>query len=213
MRRNRYEMASLEQGQQTKTELKAAAEAYWEQGIGVVPFVIESDGKKKPAVNEWGQWQTRQQTREEFDALHIERYKMFGVVCGAKTVGGVYFVVVDRDIKDPKLTEEIKEKTLKAIKLIRPTRIERTRSGGQHLLYFSRTKFKGQKLNDIGLELLGLGQLCVMAPSEGYSQELSSDLIATVDNLETDFFERDIASWIRREACETSNSNTAAKTV
>jgi hypothetical protein len=180
-------MTSLEQEQMSKIELKAAAEAYWEQGLAVVPFVIGSDGKKKPPVNEWGQWQTRPQTREEFDALHIERYKMFGVACGTKTVDGVYFCIVDRDIKAPELTEEIKAKTLKAIKLMRTTKTEKTRSGGQHLLYYSRTQFKGQKLNDIGMELLGLGQLCVMAPSEGYSQELSSDLIATVDNLENDF--------------------------
>jgi len=180
-------MESLNQEQTSQTVLKSATEAYWEQGIAVVPFAIGADGKKKPIVNEWKQWQTRPQTREEFDSLHIERYKMFGVVLGTKTIDDVYFYVVDRDIKNSELTEEIKEKTLEAIKLMRPTKTEKTRSGGQHLLYYSRIQFKGQKLNDIGLELLGLGQLCVMAPSEGYSQELSSDLIATVDNLETEF--------------------------
>jgi hypothetical protein len=112
---------------------------------------------------------------------------MFGVVCGTQTVSGYYFCVIDRDIKDSKLTEEIKEKTLKAIKLMRPTKMERTRSGGQHLLYYSYEQIKGQKLNNVGLELLSLGQLCVMAPSEGYTQELSSDVIATVDNLQDEF--------------------------
>src|SRR5450756_1604873 len=113
------------QPQLSNAELQGAAQAYWEQGLAIGPFTIGPDGKKKPVINEWGQWQTRRQTKEELDALHIERYKMFGVVCGTKTVDEVYFCVVDRDVKDPKLAEEIKEKTLKTIKLMRPTKIEK----------------------------------------------------------------------------------------
>lgn len=90
--------------------MKIAAQAYWEQGLAIVPFIIGADGKKRPAIIEWGKWQTRRQTREEFDALNIERYTMFGVVCGTKTNNGNYFCVIDRDIKDSKFTEEIKEK-------------------------------------------------------------------------------------------------------
>ena len=104
-----------EQPQLNNLELKAAAQAYWEQGLAIVPFTIGQDGKKKPVITEWGQWQTRRQTKEELDALHIERYTMFGVVCGTKTINRDYFCVIDRDVKDGKLTEEIKEKTLKAI--------------------------------------------------------------------------------------------------
>jgi len=153
---------NAEQLQFNNAELKAAAQAYWEQGLAIVRFTIGPDGKKRPVINEWGKWQTRRQTKEEFDALHIELCTMFGVVCGTKTINGDYFCVVDRDIKDSKLEEEIKEKTLKAIKLMRPTKMEKTRTGGQHLLYYSQMQIKGQKLNDIGLEVLALGQLCVM---------------------------------------------------
>jgi hypothetical protein len=204
-------MTSLEQEQMSKTALKSTAEAYWKQGIAVVPFTIGVDGKKKPVVNEWKQWQTRPQTREEFNSLHVERHKLFGVVLGTKTIDGVYFCVVDRDIKDSELTEEIKEKTLKAIRLMRPTKMEKTRSGGQHLLYYSRTQFKGQKLNDIGMELLGLGQLCVMAPSEGYSQELSSDLITTVDNLETEFLNAIAQAGLKDKPAKPQTANQQLK--
>ena len=174
----------------TIEELRAAAEAYHSLGLAIVPFVDNKEtGKKEPKIEKWGKWQTQPQTKQEFEDLHIENYTMFGVVCGTKTIDDVYFSVIDRDIKDKKLAPETLEKTLEAIKKMPTTRREKTRSGGQHLLYYSRTQVKGQKLNAIGMELLALGQLCVMCPSEGYSEELSSDVIATVENVENVFLE------------------------
>jgi hypothetical protein len=64
--------------------LLAQAQNYHRLGLAVLPFVIGVDGKKKPAVDSWKQWQYRAQTKEEFDALHIENYKLFGVLCGSK---------------------------------------------------------------------------------------------------------------------------------
>lgn len=82
-------------------ELKAAAEAYHKLGIVVVPFTIGIDGKKKPKIDTWEAWKTQPQTKEEFEQqlAGILETKMFGVVCGTKTTDGVYFAVIDRDVK------------------------------------------------------------------------------------------------------------------
>ena len=174
----------------TIEELRAAAEAYHSLGLAIVPFVINKEtGKKEPKIGEWKKWQAQPQTEQEFENLHLENYTMFGVVCGTKTIDNVYFTVVDRDVKDTALTPETLEKTLEAINKMPTTRREKTPSGGQHSPYYSRTQVKGQKLNAIGMELLALGQLCVMCPSEGYSEDLSSDVIATVENVENMFLE------------------------
>jgi P4 family phage/plasmid primase-like protien len=170
--------------EQEMNQLSTATLVYWEQGFPIIAFWIDPiDGRKKPyKCDAWGQWQKSAQSREEYEKelTKIFETKMFGVVCGIKTIDGFYFYVIDRDVKDPKLTEEIKAKTLTATKDIPATRIEKTRSGGEHFLLYSEKQVDGKKFNKIGMELLGFGNLAVMAPSEGYSQALSSDCIAQV---------------------------------
>jgi hypothetical protein len=179
-----------------KLQLLEAAVIWHQKGIPIVPFTLVWNEKKqvyekRPVVETWKQWQDRPQTTEEFDALHIEDYTMFGLVCGTKlTVDGetVYLVGIDRDIKDQNISQETKQKTLQALNQMRTTYRERTRSGGNHLIYFSRTPAKGTKPSQTGMELLSLGQLMVIAPSEGYTKE-NDNTITTVDNAETLFYE------------------------
>ena len=157
--------------------MRAAAQTYWEQGFAVLPFIFSPEGKKRPAVDSWKQWQSRPQTKEEFDALHIEKYELFGVVCGAKIKVGdeeLYFCVVDRDVKGEDATPETLQKSLQAINSMRITQREKTRSGGQHLPYYSRQPVNGWKPKGTCLELLGKGNLCIMDPSEGYTRENDS---------------------------------------
>jgi hypothetical protein len=174
-----------------KEELLAAAHAYFEQGIPVLPMWIDlADGKKDTNIR-WGKWHTRPQTKSEFDSLHIENHRMFAVVCGAPVVldGETYYlVVVDRDVKDENISPEIKEKTLLAINQMRCTQREKTRSGGDHLVYLSRKPVKGKKLHDLGLELLGTGNLAIMAPSEGYVA-INDNTPTVIDDLEEHFYE------------------------
>ena len=59
----------------TGAELKKAAEKYHEIGLAVLPFIISSDGKKRPAVDSWKQWQSTPQTKEEFNALNKQKLK------------------------------------------------------------------------------------------------------------------------------------------
>ena len=177
-------------------EILAKAQEYFNMGLTVVPFILvwneeKQQYDKKPDVPKWHQWETRPQTKQEFDALHIENYSMFGVLCGTPiTVNGekVYLAVVDRDIKSPKLPEETKRKSYQAIIQMRLTSHEKTRSGGDHLPYFSRKPVKGHKPPNTGMELLGEGNWCVMSPSEGYSV-VNDNAIVTVDDVEVMFYE------------------------
>ena len=179
-----------------KSQLLEAAVMWHEKGVPVIPFTLtwnekKQEYEKRPVVETWKQWQDRAQTEEEFDALKIEDYSIFGLVCGAKlTVKGetVYLVGVDRDIKDPSISEDVKQKTLQAINQMRTTYREKTRSGGNHLIYFSRTPVKGAKPSKTGMELLSHGQLMIISPSEGYTRE-NDDAIATVDNAEVLFYD------------------------
>jgi hypothetical protein len=140
-------------------------------------------------VSSWKQWQYRPQTKEEFDALHIEKYELFGVVCGAKIKVGdeeLYFCAVDRDVKGEDATPETLQKSLEAINSMRTTRREKTRSGGNHLIYYSRQPVNGWKPKGTGLELLGKGNLCIMTPSEGYNRE-NDNPPSIVENVEEMF--------------------------
>ncbi len=100
--------------------LLEAAITWHQKGVPVLPFTLtwtekKQEYEKRPVVETWKQWQDRPQTKEEFDALKIEEYTMFGVVCGTRLIVDgetVYLVGVDRDIKDPNLSEEVKRKTL-----------------------------------------------------------------------------------------------------
>ena len=126
--------------------LLQAAEIWHQRGVSVIPFILSWNDKKKeyekrPAVETWKQWQDRPQSEQEFNELHFERYTMFGLVCGTKLmVDGkiVYLTGIDRDIKDPNLSEDVKQKTLQALNQMQTTYREKTRSGGNHLIYFSR---------------------------------------------------------------------------
>lgn len=180
---------TAQQSSNPNTELLEKAKEYHAIGLAVLPFVINPvDGKKIPdvkAVPQWQQWQTQPQTDAEFEALHIENYSMFGVICGTPIKiddETVYFTAIDRDIKDSKIDQKIKELTAIALNNMKPyTQREKTRSGGEHLYYYSRTQLKGKKFNDIGMELLGAGNLVVVAPSEGY-KTINDNSISVVEN-------------------------------
>ena len=178
-----------------KSRLLEAAVMWYEKGVPVIPFTLtwnekKQEYEKRPVVETWKQWQDHPQTTEEFYALHIEEYTMFGLVCGVKlTIDGqtVYLVGIDRDIKEPNLSEEVKQKTLQALNQMPTTYREKTRSGGNHLIYFSRTPAKGAKPSQTGMELLSRGQLMVVTPSKGYSRENDNN-ITTIDDVEALFF-------------------------
>lgn len=191
-----------------QAELLGAIKTYHEIGLSIIPFYIGEDGKKHPAIDTWKKWQTQPQTNIELDILipKILETKLFGIVTGTPiAIEGetYYYQVIDRDVKGIELTEEIKAKSRNAVSLMRTTKTIRTLSGGDHLEYFSRTQAKGKKLNDIGMEFLATGNLCVMAPSKGYSL-VNDNTPTVVENVEDMFLDA-----IEKAGLKTSRTKTS----
>ena len=147
-----------------KDDLKAAAHDWWLHGIPVVPL----EGKK-PLV-EWARWQTQPQTPEDFEGLDFERADGFAIICGTKNAQGLYVAAIDFDTKN--VSEEAKQKGRKVLNYLPITQLEQTPSGGLHYIYYCVEKPKSVSAyhNVCGLEVLGEGKLCIMAPSNGYKR-------------------------------------------
>lgn len=170
--------------------LKTAAKSYFEQEIPVIPVK-----QKKPLV-EWAHWQTIRQTAEEFQALPWEEADGFAVICGTKLRNGLYLGAVDFDVKN--VSEEAKERGKKTLKQLLTTQIEQTPSGGQHWIYHCQTKPRTiSSYHDLcGLELLGTGKLCIMAPSNGYTRT-NDNTPTIVQDLEELFYRAMFSAGIR----------------
>jgi hypothetical protein len=86
------------------------------------------------------------------------------------------------------VSEEAKQKGKEILRHFLITQIEETPSGGQHRVYFCHTKPKTVSAfhNECGLELLGEGKLCIMAPSQGYKR-LNDNMPSQVQNLNLEF--------------------------
>lgn len=164
-------------------ELKTVAYEYFEKGgLNVVPFHV----KEKHPLVEWQRWENSRQTEEEFDSLPWNEADGFGVVCGRPNDQNLSLAVVDFDIKKTSL--EAQETGVKALSLFRVTAREKTPSGGEHLIFFSRKPAKTISAyhDTAALELLGQNKLCVMYPSKGYFK-LNDNLPSTVEDLELEF--------------------------
>ena len=151
----------LEKGE-NKMNLVDSAKEYWSQVVPVVPL------KGKQPLVEWARWQTKTQTKEEFDTLPWDKADGFAIICGVKTKDGFYVGALDFDVKN--LPPEVVEKGKQALKNFPITQIEETPSKGQHWIYYCTEKPVSVSAfhNICALEVLGEGKLCVMAPSAGY---------------------------------------------
>jgi len=157
--------------------LRDVAHGYWTSGVPVVPL------KGKQPLVEWRKWQNNRQTEEEFKSLPWDKADGFAVICGLKNKDGLFLGAVDFDVKN--LPSEVTEKGRKALKHLPVTQMEETPSGGQHWIYLSQQKPKTISVyhNICGLELIGEGKLCIMAPSQGYKR-LNDNPPKKVENLE-----------------------------
>jgi len=191
-------------GQQpNNAELKATAQAYYEQGFNLVPISLTTTDKK-PLV-EWQKWATERQSLEEFESLPWANANAFAVVCGTKLNNSLYFCVIDQDVKN--LAPEIIEKGKAILKKFPITSMEKTPSGGIHLFYYIHQKPKTISAyhNDFGLELLGEKKLCVVWPSQGY-QRLNDNTPTEINSLEEIFYnaigikaQTETKAWFDRE--------------
>jgi len=163
--------------------LKDVAVEYYNKGFNVVPVWISSD--KQPLV-EYKRWYNERQTEQQFNSLPWVDANGFAVVCGRPNEQGLSICVVDFDVKKTSL--EAQETGVKALSLLRVSAREKTPSGGEHLIFFSRKPAKTISVyhDPAAVELLGENKLCVMYPSKGYSK-VNDNLPSTVEDLESEF--------------------------
>jgi len=172
--------------------LKEEAKRFFDWGFNVVAFGYgppDADDKvsKKPLV-EWQKWQTRRQTLEEFEAQPWDRADGFAVICSYPNRFGLYLAVVDYDTK--KVNEEAKERGRELLKRFPITWMEKTVSGGLHLIYLSRVKPNAisEYHDSHALELVAGAKLCVLSPSKGYLR-LNDSLATEVEDAEALFYQ------------------------
>jgi hypothetical protein len=176
--------------------LKKAAYEYRKIGCNVILLA-----DKKP-LHEWQKWIKERQTQAEFESLPWNKANQFGLVCGTKLENGFYLAVLDHDVKN--LPEETVSKGKKLLKSFPITQLEETPSGGLHLIYYSRNELKSISAyhNDCALELIGVGKLCIMAPSQGYKNLNDNTPTETLD-IEKLFHENMIKAGIEQEKRKT----------
>lgn len=156
------------------SRLEAAAQAYHELGISVVPFCVTKNEKgefEKKNIGYWKEYITRAQTNAEFNAIDWSQANAFSVVLGAKAKNGLYLAVVDYDTKGTQISDEAKTKGNMILKDFPITATEQTVNKGIHLVFWSEKPVKTDgSFHDLcGIELLGEKKLCLMSPSYGYS--------------------------------------------
>jgi hypothetical protein len=162
------------------SSLKAVAKWYFNVlGISVVPLKT-----KKPLVK-WSEWSHRQQTDVEFESLPWDKADGIALIGGSKTLGNLYLVSVDYDVKS--LPKDVVDRGAELLKLLPITRVEQTPSGGQHWIYLCRKPYSYiKRYHDCcAIELLGASWLTIMYPSTGY-YVLNEQLPALIDDF--DFF-------------------------
>jgi len=179
-------------------ELRETAYNYWLKGLNVVLL------KEKKPLHEWRRWQTERQSVGDFEALPWDEADGFALIGGSRLENGLYFSAIDFDVKN--VSEEAKHKVKQALNYLPITQIEETPSGGQHWIYFSKTKPKSASAyhNISALELIGEGKLCIMAPSAGY-RRLNDNSPTVVQNLEELFYQALNIAGLNIKTTETPN--------
>lgn len=177
-----------------KENLLAAAQAYHEQAIPVVPFKVTPNKEtglydKEVRVTTWKQWETQPQTDEEFNALDWTDANGFCVLLGKQAKNGLFLTVIDYDVKGKETPEEAKKLGAELLKEFRITQTDRSVNKGVHLVYWSKTKPKtdGTFKDSAALELLGENKLCMMAPSMGYTS-VNDNSPSEVDSIDEVFY-------------------------
>jgi energy-coupling factor transporter ATP-binding protein EcfA2 len=167
-------------------ELKQAAFKWWQQGFNVVPVKIVDD--KKQPLGDWGQWHSRRQTEKDFNELPWHAADGFGIVTDYPNSQGLFLAVVDYDVK--RVSEEAKAKGKELLPKFPITRMDRTVTGGIHLVYLSKVKPRGNRRyhDSHALELIAGGLLAVMAPSKGYLP-LNDNEPTVVEDVEGTFYQ------------------------
>jgi len=147
--------------------IREAAYKWWQHGFNVVPVKFFED--KKQPLGDWARWHSKRQSEKDFNDLPWGSAEGFGIVTDYPNNEGLFLAVVDYDVK--RVSEEAKAKGKELLGKFPITRMEKTATGGIHLVYLSKVKPKAvREFHDShALELIAGGLLAVMAPSKGYT--------------------------------------------
>jgi len=172
---------------QKSNSLKDAAFEYWQLGHRIVPIIIEAE--KMPLV-EWRRWQNEEQTLQDFEDLPWDRVNAFAVICGVRLNNNFCVGVLDLDVEKAgkPLPQEVLEKQGEVAGGMPVTQLEETPSGGKHLIYYSKAPIQSKTYDACGIEVLGEGKLCIMAPTNGYKR-LNDNLPSELQDLNLKFEE------------------------
>jgi hypothetical protein len=146
-------------------------------GLSIVPL------KAKKPLCKWSEWRYRNQTEEEFNSLPWDVAEGFALIGGSRTLGGLYLVSIDYDVKN--LPVDIVKRGKDLTMMLPYTRVEQTPSGGQHWVYLCRKPYEYiKRYHDCcAIEILGASWLTIMYPSTGYSV-LNEDVPHLIDDFE-----------------------------
>jgi len=163
-------------------DLKDAAKEYWLEGCNIVLL------RGKEPLHKWSQWQNERQNEIDFEALPWSQADGFALIMGQQLHNELHIAAIDYDVKN--LPDEVVEKGKQVLRYLPVTQMEQTPSGGLHLIFYSHAKPRSVSAyhNECGLELLGEGKLCIMAPSQGY-KKLNDNPPTEVENLEALFLQ------------------------
>lgn len=140
-------------------DLFRVAKKLYTRGFNVIPFKLTAD-EKRPLVRSWKVWQSRRQTREEFESLNWLKADAVGIICGFSARA---HLVVALDIDSENL-EEVKP----YLKLLPRTLIQETQNRGLHLFYLIEGEIpKSKVFTALRIELNGVGKLIIVADREG----------------------------------------------
>ena len=163
-------------------DLKNVARQYWLEGCNIVLL------KSKEPLHKWQRWQIERQSELDFEALPWAEADSFALIMGQQLYNESYIGAVDFDVKN--LPPDVVNKGRQALKFLPTTQREQTPSGGEHWIYVCHSKPKTVSAyhNVCGLEILGEGKLCIMAPSIGY-RKLNDNTPTEVEDLEALFYQ------------------------
>ncbi|HKZ94833.1 MAG TPA: hypothetical protein VJ249_09700 [Candidatus Bathyarchaeia archaeon] len=167
---------------QAEPNIKEIAGQYWRLGLNIVPV------KGKTPLIKWAELQSASQSSDDFAELPWAAADGFALIGGAKQINGLYLGAIDYDVKD--VTEEAKELGRKFLKELLATRIERTPSGGEHWVFYSRKQpaTVNSFHDSAALELLGRSKLIVVWPSKDYVRMNDSEP-TVLEDLESTFYD------------------------
>jgi len=161
--------------------LKKIAYEYWQLGLNIVPV------REKTPLIKWTELQSSPQSSDDFISLPWNEADGFALIGGAKKIDGLYLGAIDYDVKN--VSDNAKELGKKFLKELLATRIEKTPSGGEHWVFYSRKQVGTvSNFHDLAaLELLGSGKLIIMAPSKGYTR-MNDNELTVLEDLESTFY-------------------------